>query len=268
MHEKTPDELVGEVVIRLIGVRNALRFNTILGSADPGIDTSKPNIHDNKADFLRERDAVVGGIEKLEQALLHMMPDREDSKQAVMINRLADAIDKEAAKKLRPVKVLDAYDLAMRNIVQTGFYYNSMFVMLRMVNSLKERLKELQDQEAQFWSVSNRPPNYYARTIALRLARLYAREKGHAPTFGTSRDGGHPSTDFGRSLEEIYHILGIKARVSNAAKWAIAELTEQDTSPGQNALEGGLLGLLSAPKPTGDKETVIDELANLAKKGS
>lgn len=268
MQEKTQDELVGEVVDRLIGARNALAMNTYLGGAGSRIDISKPNIHDNKADFVKERDAVLGAIEKLEQALKFVLPDREDVKQSTMVARLSEDIDQKALRSLGRKPDEYAYELAMRNIVQTGYYYNFLFINMRMVASLKDRFKELQDQEAQFWSVPYRAPNYYARTIAVRLARLYAAEKRKMPTIGTSRDGGHPSTDFGRALEDIFQILGIKARVSNAAKWALGQLTEDDVNPAPTGLMGGLLGYPNTP--TGSKETksAIEALLNSGKNGA
>lgn len=86
--------------------------------------------------------------------------------------------------------------------------------------------------------MTNRSPNYYARTIALRLARLYAKEMGHRPTLGISREGNFPSTDFGRALEEVFTILNITASFRNAARWAIEQLTDEDMRPQRNALAG------------------------------
>ncbi|MGJ8615534.1 MAG: hypothetical protein ACSHWS_01765 [Sulfitobacter sp.] len=268
MQEKTQDELVGEVVNRLLGVRNFLANSTILGHYESVIDISKPNIHDNKAEFVKERDAIVGAIEKLEQALKFVLPDKDDAKQSTMVARLSEDIDQKALRALRRKADEQAYELAMRNIVQTGFYYNFLFINMRMIASLRDRLKELHDQELQFWSVPYRAPNYYARTIAVRLARVYAAEKRKVPTFGTSRDGGHPSTEYGRALEDIFQILGIKARVSNAAKWALGQLTEDDVNPPPTGLMGGLLGYPSTP--TGSKETksLIAAMLDSGKKGA
>ena len=115
-----------------------------------------------------------------------------------------------------------------KNKADTGLWHNSLWALSDLLFELDERHKELRDQEKQFWTVSHRAPNYYARAIALRLARLYAMEKGKRPTFGTARDGGHPSTDFGRALEEVFAVLEVRASVKGAAKWAIEQLTDDD----------------------------------------
>jgi len=266
MQEKSPDELVGDIIDRFMGARNALAFNTILDSGSRRIDLSKPNIHDNKQDFAKERDAVLGAIEGIERALKHVLPSKENRKQNAMFHRLSEAIDSAALRNLSRVTNEAASDLAILNVVQTGYFFNFLFINLKMVASLEERLKELQDQEAQFWSVPNRAPNYYARTIALRLARLYAREKGRAPTFGTSRDGGHPSTDFGRALEAIFEVLGIKARVPNAARWAISQLSDQDFTAHRNAMSHAFPFHPMKNAERTAKEKAVDALTDSAKK--
>ena len=101
----------------------------------------------------------------------------------------------------------------------------------------------MKDQEELFWSTNHRPPNYYARTIALRLARYYARETQERPTVGTSGDGGHPSTAYTKALEEVFEELGIKATVRLPAKWAVNQITEDDLKP---RMLGGVLGLGTA----------------------
>ncbi len=136
-----------------------------------------------------------------------------------------------------------------------------------MINVYQERLNELKDQEIEFWSVSYRAPKSYARTIALRLARLYALHKRQKPPFGTARDGNHPSTDFGRALEEIFDILNIEATVRNPAEWAIDQLTEDEINPPVNRLLGGLFGFNPPSSPEGRQKT-RDKIVDLLAKSS
>ncbi|SEK62684.1 hypothetical protein SAMN05421666_0705 [Roseovarius nanhaiticus] len=254
MHQDSKQERVEAVVDRLIGPRprNALAFDATWER--PRLDTSRPNIHDSKKDFVNERDAVASIVEHLEAAFNELRGSKDDAQHQEMIDRLKSAVDAGARKPQEFDEFETARDLTLQNMVQTGFYFNSLFVIFRMIIVYEERLKELIDQEKQFWSLPYRAPNYYARTIALRLARLYAFHKRQKPPFGTARDGNHPSTDFGRALEEIFAVLGIKAAVRKAAEWAIEQLTEADINPPVNTM-GGLLGMDPRPSIEGRQET-------------
>lgn len=98
----------------------------------------------------------------------------------------------------------------------------------------------------------------------MRFARLYARETSKRPTFGISSQGNHPSTEFGRALEQVFEILNIKANVRNAAVWAIDQLSEDDLRPPQNALLGELLGMV--PTENSGQKTAVNALANYRQK--
>lgn len=265
MHEKSQVDQIDEVINQLVGPPNFLTSPTILGSASPRLDVSRPNIHDSKKEFLREKNTVANVVKHLDGIFHQVLGKKGDEEHKEMVERLAPAIDASASKSMRSQQVDSASDLALRNIAQTGFYYNSLFVVLEMLSVYKERLRELDDQEKQFWSVSNRAPNYYARTIASRLARLYAKEKRTRPTFGISREGSHPSTEFGRALEQVFSILGVKASVRNAAEWAIDQLSEEDWNPQLNALALG--SLLGKPNPNPSQNT-RDRIIKALSKGS
>jgi len=255
MQQDSPQERVEAIVDRLIGPRsrNALAFDTTWDG--PRLDTSKPNIHDTKKDFVKERDAVASIVENLAAALKELRGSKDDAQHQDMIDRLRVVVDAGARKPQEFDEMEEPRDLALLNMVQTGFYFNSQLVIFRMIIVYKERLKELNDQGKQFWSLSNRAPKYYARTIALRLARLYAFHKRQKPPFGTARDGNHPSTDFGRALEEIFDVLNIKAKVRSAAEWAIDQLTEDEINPPVDGLMGGLFGMNPPSSPQGRQET-------------
>lgn len=267
MSEKSQEDLLDEILDGLVGPQ---QFNALaplgLGGVPPRLDISKPNIHDSKKEFLREKNAVVKVVEHLDGVLSQVLGKQDDIEHKEMIARLQPYVDKGAIRSMRLHEVDSASDLALRNIMQTGFYYGSLFVVVEMITVYRERLRELDDQELQFWTVSNRPPNYYARTIAFRLARLFAKQKRQKPTFGISREGNHPSTDFGRALEQVFGVLGIKASVRPAAEWAIDQLQEDDWNPRQNAL-AGLGSLLGAPNPNPSKDNK-EAIAKLLEKRS
>lgn len=225
MDNKTQDEEVSEVVERLIG---AQRVSAVDADSPLNIDTSKLNLHDNKKDFLKEQGTVFAVIKNLEEVLQRLVPEDEDPGQAKIISRLEASVDVWTIRRQKRNITADIRELVMRNHVQSGFQTNAIAVIAKMIEGYRARLEDLKDQEAEFWAVKNRPPNYYARTIALRLARLYANEKGKIPTVGTSRDGGHPSTDYCRALEEIFAILDINAKVPQPASWAVSQLTRID----------------------------------------
>lgn len=197
------------------------------------LDVTRPNIHDNKADFLSESAAVESAIEGANRTIAALHPDgREtDAKVADMVDRLQAALDSHARRKFSKDPPTSISELVRKNAAETGFYYNSLLSLLDLSDALEDRRNELRDQERQFWAVKNRPPNYYARAIALRMARLYARANGERPTFGTARDGGHPNTEFGRTLEFVFGALGIEGGVKHPARYAISQLTEEDLQP-------------------------------------
>jgi hypothetical protein len=153
-------------------------------------------------------------------------------------------------------------DLVRKNAADAGFTFCLILLILDLVRDLKQRNQELENQEATFWNLSGRAPNHYARTIALRFARLIARKTGKMPTFGTSSDGGHPSTEFGRALEEVFEVLEIRASVRNAARWAISQLSEDDLKPEPMNALGSIFGL-GGPPP----RNALSPLVELMTKG-
>jgi hypothetical protein len=239
MVSKSKSEMLNDLAERLFGPRQ----HTILSQFSAPFDISRPNIHDSKKAFLMEQRIVKNVISCLSGILteLHDPKNEDPSEWTKISNQVALAVEMSAVRRKRPSVPKVPLDLVMQNLTQVGFYSGSISVIAEMAEHFIERNYELSRQEAEFWTVKNRPPNYYARTIALRFAKLYATQKRAKPTFGTSKDGGHPSTDFGRALEEVFQILSIKANLKRSAEWAIAELVEDDWNP-KNTL-GSILGL-------------------------
>ncbi|WP_298256548.1 hypothetical protein [uncultured Litoreibacter sp.] len=244
------------------------RPRNFLSGGSPFIDISRPNFHDSKSEFLLELKAVKAVIGHCEGILFQLVgQDRDAPPHVEMMDRLEPVINLYALQGSGSARINSPNDLAVRNVVDTGFHHSSLLVIIRMIEAYRRRLAELKQQEADFWNVSNRPPNYYARTIALRFARLFAQERGIKPTIGTVSDGNHPSTDYGRALEDLFRILGIKANVRSAGEWAIPQLVEADWNPPLNHLSGGLLGMGFEKVSTGATiSPVVHELMKTEKK--
>ncbi len=230
-------------------------------------DISRPNIHDSKKEFIRELTTVTAVKEHLcgtlDLLLQTNSPEDRDPLQVAMTRRLRVAIETFALQRGKSETLDEASDLALKNIRDTGFYFNSLLVVLEMHSAFDKRLRDLKEQEVQFWTVANRPPNYYARTIALRFARLFASRTGKRPTFGISSEGAHPSTDYGRALEQVFAILEIRANVRKAAEWALSQVTEEDWKPTRNALAGPMRGLYDFGGLTPNRRDPKDEIVKL-----
>ncbi len=260
MDEPSIAERVGHVVDDLLG--NVTPDDPAI--VKPQLDVSRPNIHDNKAEFLTELNAVRNARQALLTALENLYAgDGDTPEKTEMLKRLQAALDEHAVKHAASMKPESITDLLRKNIAETGFYSNSLSALAGLIVTLEERKRDLEDQEQHFWSVPHRPPNYYAREIALRLARLYARRKGKKPTVGTARDGGHPSTQYGRALEKIFEILGIESSVKSAAAWAVDQITEDDLKPAGSGMLDALLNGGRTVRP--DKKKIQDLLNRLTK---
>lgn len=256
------DRAIAAVVERLVGPGPAPVG--MFGPVSRKLDVSRPNIHDSKAEFRAELDAVESAIRDLRKTLFVLLPptDKSNHQEVARNARLRTAINAEGRRELPVTQPKSALDLVLRNAVEQGLYPSAMSLMLSLYNALEKRRAELLAQEATYWNAPNRPANPYARTIALRLAQLYAQNTGRRPTFGVARDGGHPSTAYGRALEEIYELLEIKANVRSPAKWAIAQITDEDLKPPPTPLFGMALGALrdgeGPPPPTSSIDKIVE----------
>jgi len=206
------------------------------------IELSKPNIHDTKKEFQAEYETVAAIVDNLKDTLHRLYPPAENKtpEQKSMVDKLRSGITLLAEKGGDRYTITTPYDLLLKNVYQVDFFTSSLIILVEMRKIFQLRLRELEEQKTKYWSVGSRPPNYYARTIAFRLARLYAKETHQRPTFGVSREGNFPSTDFGRAIEEIFQAIGITAAFRLPAKWAIDQLTDEDLNPPRNALAGFL----------------------------
>ena len=240
MDSQDQTDRLHDVVNEMLGrsMTNALSRYT------PPFDITKSNHHDSKSEFLAEKAAIERAIRGAEDVMAFFTGDdrTEDDAAKARQRGYRDRIDEQARKYRTDAPVKSALDVIRNAAVQSSQSVSTFVLLLDFKHQLEIRLQELDDQEKEFWTVSNRPPNHYARTIALRVARLYAKERQTKPTFGLSRDGGFPDTDFGRALEKIFQILGISIRPRGPAEWAIAQLTEVDLKPAPTGILGGLFG--------------------------
>lgn len=236
---------------------------TILGAAGPPFDVSKPNLHDNKKEFSAEfrdvKDAIKAARGLFDLLVRGFNPDATVNKHA---KALVAYVDEQVRVRYRTNRPENITDLIRNNAADDGHSFVLAMLLIDYIQAMLTREKELQDQELEFWSNKSRPPNHYARTIALRFAREIARETGEKPTVGTSRDGGHPSTDYARALEEIFQLLKIRANVRRAANWAVEQLTPEDLEPQAHNALGSAFGGLRAPS---HRKDVVNALMQYSK---
>lgn len=224
------------------------RPTNALAQYTPPIDIDAPNQHGSKREFKQELHAVEASMADINNVFDTLFATEDDEpEKRESCDGLGQWIDDFGRRKIKSDPVTSPMEIVRQSTFLTGLRRMYLMLSLDMISALEERHKELKDQEKEFWTVSHRPPNQYARIIALRTARVYAVTKGEFPTLGTSRDGGHPSTSFGRGLEQIFNILGIEAKIRGPAKWAIGQLTEADTKPPKPAPMGGILGMMHPP---------------------
>lgn len=236
----------------------------MLGTGLPPIDTSKPNQHSNKAEFSVEFEAVNNSLNLITELIEVLTGASGDNAQEEMLIRLGRIIQEKLVRLAPREKVESPVELVRRNVADVGGFTASLFVLLDLMTVLRERHAELKDQEEQFWNVSHRPPDYFARAIALRLARLYSQETGERPTIGTSGETGDPSTGYTWALREIFDLLGIATKVRSPAEWAVEQLREADLRPSLYRSQT----VESARTESPSRRETIRKIADAIKKGA
>ncbi|MEM6624762.1 MAG: hypothetical protein AAF674_21295 [Pseudomonadota bacterium] len=223
------------------------RWNTLLTEVSPPFDVSKPNQHDSKRAFRREELAVRQAAEQAKALLDLFAPPDTDAVPKALSGELLPRLDEKIRERVHRIGLDTPTALVRKNAAAVGPTHVAAFMCFDLWVALEGRLRELEEQEERFWNVSHRPPDHHAREIALRLARLFARETGQHPTLGTSPVDGSPSTSFSRALARVFEVLEITANHRGPAEWAVAQLTEEDIEPPKNTI-GGLLGLGVPPQ--------------------
>lgn len=213
----------------------------LFGSSPP-INTSKPNEHDSKAEFQKEYDIVSKSLEGIGHALAALIPDAENAVSEHDFTRFSDVMDEKLRRNATNDNLGHTRNLLRKNIAEVGGITAYLTVLLDLQYALQERSLELEDQKERFWSLSHRAPDYYARAIALRLAKLFAEQTGTKPSYGTSGETGEASTGYTRALREIFKILGITSSERSYAEWAAKQITERDLLPSHRPVVEALLG--------------------------
>ncbi|MFY0645928.1 hypothetical protein [Sulfitobacter geojensis] len=207
-------------------------------------DISKPNQHDSKVEFASEYRIVAESIAALRKLVPLIIKSEDEGHQ-----RTLDALEVKLNAKMNQgapaAPVESAVDLVRRAVADAGGVAASSWVFIDFFRALQSRRIELDEQRDKFWNVPHRAPDYYARAIANRLAKLYAHKTGRKPTSGTSGMTGDASTSFTKALEQIFKLLEIRSGVRSPADWAIKHLSEEDFEPKMSGLAN--LGLGQRP---------------------
>ena len=199
-------------------------------------DISKPNMHDTKAEYSYELKLVTENLERINAIVDSFIPDEEDVETAAAAKRLNAVVDSKMKAKAQGLTATQSRDLIRKNVADFGGYIGGLYILLDLRQALASRLDELNEQRERFWTIRHRAPDYYARAIANRLAKLYARETGQRPTVGAHPDTGQPSTGFTRAPQQVFVLLEISSDVRSPAKWSVENLKDEDLVEPRNAL--------------------------------
>lgn len=194
-------------------------------------DISKPNQHDTKADYLRERELVETCIKHLDGVFEVLLPVIKDEETRMHVQSAWTRQDGSLRESVGGKDLDSVSALVLKNAVDVGATNSLLHLSYEYRASLRSRLKELDEQRDRYWNIKHRAPDYYAREIALRLARLFTREVGERPTLGTSAIDGQPSTSYARALAKVFETLEIKTNPRSPAEWAVGQIKESDTEP-------------------------------------
>ena len=230
-------------MLRPFGKASLRDQSTFLNPNPLPFDVSKDNEHDTKAEFAAELKVVESCVNDLKAVLMRLRPSGEGTLDDKVRDGLRRAVNEQMKKNAPGVSAQDAFGLIRRNAAEVNGFFSSLLILLDLMSAFEARLERLREQQALYWTLRNRAPDYYARAIALRLARLYAHRTGQRPTVGTTAELGDPSTGFTRALQEVFNLLGISTGVRSPAAWAVDQIGESDLRPPVNYLAS----LLTAP---------------------
>lgn len=191
------------------------------------LDISRPTLHDTKGEFRSEIEMVERAAGDLFDLYGFMLQQGNVSIETSRGIPMAFAFG-AAQRNKKAGRPANAVELIMQNARGVDYWQFSKRYVFDLYLSFSERLAELQEQEKSYWSAPGRPPDHYARVMALRLAKLYAKQFKKMPTIGTASDGDYPSTDYGRLLQELFELLDIGTGFRLPGEWAIAQLSEDD----------------------------------------
>lgn len=205
-------------------------MNALVPNPTP-FDISKENFHDSKAEFQAELKRVETSIKAISTLLDQLFPDTDQATEKTQAEQLRNALSLSMRWSTRQYPLDSASNLIRKNVAETDGTMLTLLICLDFQRTLVERRNLLDEQKKLYWSLPHRAPDYYARAIALRLARLFAKETGTRPTVGTSGETGEPSTSYARALSEVFEVLDISTGTRSPAEWAVQQITEGDLRP-------------------------------------
>ncbi|WDR03567.1 hypothetical protein PSQ19_05620 [Devosia algicola] len=125
-----------DIVDKLLGRDEALV--NALARFTPPFDISRPNIHDSKKEFSQELAMVEAIFNHLAGAVDQLLPnkDQETAEFKVLRERIRDAIEIGAVQKFRNMALNQPRDLALKNMSDTGFFMNSMRIIIDLGSGL------------------------------------------------------------------------------------------------------------------------------------
>lgn len=256
-------ERLHEVVDRMLepfGKRSQRSSNNALNPRPMPFDVSKANFHDSKAEFQAELARIQKSIDAIEVLWSQMAPRSDDDAENKRMVALRSVLSEAMRLKAR-FRALDSpIDLIRKNASDVDGTISTLLISLDFLEVLKSRMDQLEEQKELYWNLRHRAPDYYARSIALRLAKLYARETRSRPTLGTSGETGEPSTGYLRALSDTFNVLDISTGVRSPAEWAVQQINEEDLEP-RNAL--GLFGFKDASSETEDRYSTLGGILGL-----
>ncbi|KAJ01416.1 hypothetical protein [Sulfitobacter mediterraneus] len=256
MQSKSPHQIDPELSDKLFSIVNDILPSDkqvkprtgLLTFGDAPFHISQPNQHDTKAEFEHEYQIVTEAMAGLRK-LVPLFLTREDADQQRTLDLLRLEFDAKMQQGAPETPIDVAIDLVRSVVADVGGLRASVRIFIDLFRALSERRDELEQHRDKFWNLPHRAPEYYARAIANRLAKLYARKTGQKPTSGASTDTGDASTKFTKALEQIFSLLDIQSGARSPADWAIKNLTEEDLAPRMSVLEN--LGLGPSPSRKG-----------------
>lgn len=194
-------------------------------------DINRENLHESKSAFKTELAFVRSWLAQFDAMADALHRDTSAKTHPDDMHDLVEYLNGCARSSSKYLEPETPQELATNNVMRVGIVSCILMLNEHLKGLLRNRLDQLEEQEGHYWNVGHRPPNYYARTIALRLAKLFARETGKFPTIGTSPDSDAPSTAYGRALEKTFRILSIEQDFRGPGEWAISQLTDSDLEP-------------------------------------
>ena len=131
-------------------------------------DVSKPNIHNSKREFRREKEAVENASENARGIVdfVEGVLAKDDPDLKAMTERVIKVVDQNAESDALKMNVENVSAFLAKSASQEGLSIILYFLCSNYAKHLNALLSDLEDQEREFWSGSHRPP-----TITQELLR-------------------------------------------------------------------------------------------------